>query len=184
MLTQRSNHAEHAGHLAYLKMSDHIEQRRRKALAKRNEERQILHNMLSEPGRGGISDERAAALQAVFKRRAPSNIPRSERGLAKDESARLEGLAEMAMARPRSSPIEAVEEQEEGEEKDEEKDEEGSESDGDMLSSFLNGELCTTGELEEGDIPQRDIEEQNEQRPAQSTPAPATFFMTQIQSKW
>lgn len=162
-------------------MSDHIEQRRRKALAERNEERQILHNMLSEPGRCGFSEERAAALQAVFKRRAPSNIPRSERGLVKDESARLEGLAEMAMARPRNSPIEAVEGQEEGKETDEEEDEEDSESDGVTMSCSLDGKLCAKEELEEGDIPERDINESNEQSPPHSTLTPATFFLAQIQ---
>ena len=84
------------------------EQARRDALAERNEQRNILHQMLSEPGRGGLSQERAVALEYIFKRKPPSEVPRSERGLARDARIRLEGLAEMAITRLRNSVVEAV----------------------------------------------------------------------------
>lgn len=177
--TQTHNHAKHASRLAYLKMSDHLEQRRREALAERNEERQLLHSMLSEPGRGGLSTERAAALQEVFKRKFLSSMPRSEHGLAKDESARLQGLAEVAMTRPKNAVIEVVEEEEE----EEKRDEEGQISDGVTMSYTLNGKPCTQEELDEGNIPRRIIKDRNEQRLAQSAPPPATFFLAQIQSE-
>lgn len=162
-------------------MSDHLEQRRREALAERKEGSQLLHSMLSEPGHGGLSTERAAALQEVFKRKFLSSMPRSERGLAKDESARLQGLAELAMTRPQSVVIEVVEEEEEEEE--EKQDEEGQISDGITMSYTLNSKPCTKEELDEGDIPRRIIKGQIEQRVAQSAPPPAASFLGLIQSE-
>jgi len=133
-------------------MSDHNEQRRREALAERHEERQIFHSMLSEPERGGLSKERAAALQELFKRKYLSSMPKSDRGLVTDKEARLEGLAEMAMTRAKKPLIEEVEE--------EEAEEEGPESDGVTMSYSRNGKPCTKEELDEGDIPRRIIKEE------------------------
>lgn len=157
-------------------MSGTNEQARRDALHERNEERKILGEMLEEPRCGGISKERTAALQKVFERRYPSTMPKSQRGLAADKEARLEGLAEMAMTRVRSSLIEEVEE--------EEVEEEGPISDGITMSYSLNGARSTEEELDEGDIPRRIIKEINEQGLAQSTPAPAVSFLAQLQSEF
>jgi len=158
---------------AFPTMSGCNEQARQDALYERNEERKILGEMLDEPGRGGLSNERAVALQEVFKRRYPSSMPKSDRGLAADKGARLEGLAEMAMTRVKRSLIEEVEE--------EEAEEKGPISDGITMSYSLNGKPCTKEEQDEGDIPRRIIKERNEQRLAKSAPAPATSFLAQIQ---
>ncbi len=135
----------------------------------------MLHSMLSEPGRNGLSKERAAALQEVFKRRYISSMPKSDRGLAADEESRLEGLAEMAVTRVRNSLTEGVEEEEE--------EEEGPISDGVTMSYALNGKPCTKEELDKEDIPRRIIKGRNEQRLAQSTKAPVVSFLAQNQGE-
>ena len=97
-------------------MNGASERDRRDALAERNEERETLHDMLSEEGRGGLSEERALALQETFKRKTFSVMPKSERGLTAEKRSRLEGLAEMAVARLKNSLIEEVEAEKEEEE--------------------------------------------------------------------
>ena len=94
------------------------EEARRDALAEGNEERKILQDMLREPDRGGLSEERAIALQKIFKKKTFSAMPKTERGLAAEKRARLGGLAEMAMARLRNFLVEGVEEVDEEEEVD------------------------------------------------------------------
>ena len=86
------------------------EEARRDALAERNEGRKILQDMLRESDRGGLSEERAIALQQIFKMKTFSAMPKSERGLAAEKRLRLEGVAEMAVARLRNCLVKGVEE--------------------------------------------------------------------------
>ena len=146
------------------------EEARRDALAERNEERKILQDMLGEPDRGGLSEERAAALQKIFRRTTFSAMPKSERGLAAEQRVRLEGLAEMAVARLRNCLVEEVEE-----------DDEEAEVDalfrGVTNSYPLEGELTVKEGLDERDISCGTIEEGYEQRAAQPAPGPEVLLL-------
>lgn len=158
-------------------MSDPNEKARRDAFEERNEGRRLLSNMLDEPGLGGLSEERVAALQEIFKKRKPSSMPRSERGLAKDQRTRLEGLAEMALARVRHTVTEDMEEEKVVNEELERV------SDGLTMSHSLNGKPCTKEELEEGYLPGETIKERCEQSHGPLGPVRKAMFGDQLQGK-
>lgn len=145
------------------------EQARYEALAERNEERYMLQDMLTKPDRGGLSKERVVALQELFKRKPPSAVPKSERGLAADNRARLEGLAEMAAARLRSSNLAEV-----AKEKEEERHEERLRSDGSTVSYSQNGVPSTKVELGEEGLQPNDAREEG------AAPYPDVYITSEI----
>ena len=69
---------------------------RRDDLAQRAEQRKLLHEMLALEDRGGLSAERAVALQTLFRNK---KIPASQEAIQKDKLDRDNGLLEMSCAR-------------------------------------------------------------------------------------
>ena len=69
---------------------------RQRHLVSCNQDREVFLNFIKEPNHGGLTPERLAVLQRVFKHYTMSSFPASNLGIEANKKARRDGLAEIA----------------------------------------------------------------------------------------